>query len=181
MVKPSKTQPMKPLIAILAILCCPVFAFCQDITGLWKGSLYNNDTQQTLQYEVLVSKNDHGKYTGVSHTWFVINDKKYYGIKKVDVRIAKDGKIVLQDAELIANNYPDLSAKPASQLNVLDLSNPGEDASLEGGFRTIRTKEYAVSMTGHINLKKTSVLAQSDLLDYLHKNEKDNMLTVAVK
>ena len=172
---------MKPIIAIVAILCCPIFAFCQDISGLWKGSIYNDVTQQTLQYEVLVSKNDHGKYSAVSHTWFLINDKKYYGIKKVDVRIAKDGKIVLQDAELIANNYPDPSPKPALQLDVLDINNAGADASLEGPFHTIRTKEYSVSLTGHINLKKTSSLAQSDLLDYLQKNDKENTLTAAVK
>ena len=172
---------MKLIIAILAILCCPIFALCQDITGLWKGSLYNNDTQQTLQYEVLVSKNDHGKYTGVSHTWFSINDKKYYGIKKVDVRIARDGKIVLQDAEVIANNYPENSPKPATQLNVLDMNNPGEEASLAGPFRTIRTKEAAIPMTGTVSLKKTSLLAQSDLMDYLNKNSKDNTLTAAVK
>ena len=172
---------MKPLIVIIAVLCCPIFALCQEITGLWKGSIYNDVTQKTLQYEVLVSKNDHGKYTAVSHTWFEINDKKYYGIKKVDVRIAKDGKIVLQDAELIANNYPDPSPKPALQLNVLDLNNPGDEAKLEGPFRTIRTKEYPVALTGNINLKKTSLLAQSDLLEYLNKNSKDNTLTAAVK
>ena len=172
---------MKPLIAIIAVLCCPIFALCQDITGLWKGSIYNDVTQKTLQYEVLVSKNDHGKFTALSHTWFDINDKKYYGIKKVDVRIAKDGKIVLQDAEVIANNYPDPSAKPALQLNILDLNNPGDDASLDGQFRTVRTKEYTVSLTGRINLKKTSMLAQSDLMDYLQKNSKDNTLTAALK
>ncbi len=172
---------MKQLIVIIAVLCSPVLALCQDITGLWKGSLYNDITQQTLQYEVLVSKNAHGKYSALSHTWFLINDKKYYGVKKVDVRIAKDGKIVLQDAELIANNYPDPSPKPALQLNILDMSNAGEDANLEGPFRTIRTKEYGVSLTGHISLKKTSMLVQSDLMDYLQKNNKDNGLTAAVK
>lgn len=172
---------MKPLIFTLLVLCLPVFAFCQDITGLWKGSIYNDETQQTLQYEVLVTKNDHGKLSAVSHTWFSINDKKYWGIKKVDVRMAKDGKIVLQDAQLIANNYPDPSPKLALQLDVLDFNNPGEDASLEGPFHTIRTKEYAVSLTGHINLKKTSMLAQSDLMDYLHKNDKDNTLTAGTK
>jgi len=172
---------MKRLIFTLLVICLPAIAFCQDITGLWKGSIFNDATQQTLQYEVLISKNDHGKFTAVSHTWFLLNDKKYFGIKKVDVRIAKDGKIVLQDNELIANNYPNSSPKLALQLNVLDLSNPGADANLEGPFRTIRTKEYAVSLTGHTNLKKTSLLAQSDLLDYLQKNDKDNTLTAATK
>jgi len=172
---------MKPIIIIIAVLCSPILALCQDITGLWKGSLYNDVTQKTLQYEVLVSKNSNGKYTAVSHTWFELNDKKYYGIKKVDVRIAKDGKIVLQDAELIANNYPEPSPKPALQLNVLDMNNPGEDASLAGPFRTVRTKEYPVALTGSVNLKKTSLLAQSDLMDYLNKNSKDNTLTAALK
>ena len=172
---------MKLLIFTLLVICLPAISFCQDITGLWKGSIFNDETQQTLQYEVLVSKNDHGKFSAVSHTWFLINDKKYYGIKKVDVRVAKDGKIVLQDAELIANNYPDPSPKLALQLNVLDLSNPGADANLDGPFRTIRTKEYSVSLTGHTTLRKSSLLAQSDLLDYLQRNNKENTLTAATK
>ena len=172
---------MKPIITILVALCFPIFALCQDITGLWKGSLYNDVTGKTLQYEVLVSKNDNGKYSAMSHTWFLINEKKYFGIKKVDVRIAKDGKIVLQDAELIANNYPDPSPKPALQLNILDLANAAGDVSLEGPFRTVRTKEYSVSLTGHISLKKTSLVAQSDLMDYLQRNNKENTLTAAVK
>ena len=49
------------------------------------------------------------------------------------------------------------------------------------GVQTCALPIYAVSLTGHINLKKTSMLAQSDLLDYLQKNSKDNTLTAAVK
>ena len=171
---------MKPLIFILAVLCCPLFSLCQDITGLWKGSILNDATQQTLQYEVLISKNN-GKYTGMSHTWFLIDDKKYYGVKKVDVRIAKDGKIVLQDAKLVGNNYPENSPKLALQLNVLDLANPGADAVLDGPFKTIRTKEYGTELTGHINLKKAGPFVQSDLMEYLQKNSKDSNLTVSNK
>jgi len=155
---------MKPLILIAAIFCCPLFSLCQDISGLWKGSIHNDSTNKTLDYEVFIMKNN-GKYSGVSHTWFQVGDKKYFGIKKVQVRKAKDGKIVIQDGDLIANDYPGDAPKKVRQLNVLDLS----DLALDGQFMTIPTREYS-EVTGQVNLKKVSELSQSDLMDYLNKN-----------
>ena len=124
---------MKNFTLIVVALCCPIFAFCQDITGLWKGTIFNDSTQQSLQYEVVITKVK-GKYTGLSHTWFLVGDKKYYGIKKINVRVAKDGKIVMQDASLLEDNYPELPSKHVMQLNVLDLANAGDEPSLDGLF-----------------------------------------------
>ncbi|MEO7046038.1 MAG: hypothetical protein ABI091_12080 [Ferruginibacter sp.] len=167
---------MKYFLPVLLIFCCPLFAHSQDITGLWKGTMFNDSTQQTLQYEVYISK-EKGKYTGISHTWFLINDVKYYGIKKIKVHIAKDGKIILQDAELIENNYPVAESRNVSQLNVLDLQNKDNEAALDGLFVTNRTREYN-QLTGHINVKRVSLLSDSDLGRYLQKNGLENSLTV---
>ncbi|MEO6254641.1 MAG: hypothetical protein ABIO79_15120, partial [Ferruginibacter sp.] len=82
---------MKNFTLLTLVLCCPIIAFCQDITGLWKGTIFNDSTKQTLPYEIVISK-EKGKLTGYSHTSYVINDKKYYGIKKMNIRVAKDGK-----------------------------------------------------------------------------------------
>ena len=167
---------MKYIIQLLAAICFPVFVFCQDITGLWKGTIFNNCTQQSLEYEIMISK-DKGKFTALSHTWFLIEGKKYYGIKKVKVRIARDGKIVLQDEQLMEDNYPMLPYKNVRQLNILDLASQGTDTRLEGPFVTNRTKEFD-ELTGYINIKRVSESSQSSLMQYLNRGIIGNDITV---
>lgn len=170
---------MKYFVYIMVAMCFPMHVFSQDITGLWKGTLFNDDSKQTLDYEIFISK-DKGKYTAYSHTWFLINEKKYYGIKKIKVRVAKDGKIIMQDAELVDNNYPVAPNKNIQQLNVLDLANLGDEATLDGAFVTNDTKQYK-GLTGHVNIKRVSPYSQSDLMPYLQKNKIENTLTVVAK
>ena len=169
---------MKQFLPLLVALCCPIFAFCQDITGLWKGTMFNDSTQKSLPYEMVISK-ENGKYTGYSHSWFLVDGKEYYGVKKIKVRVAKDGKIVMQDAELIENNYPGGPDKNVYQLNVLDLANIGNEITLQGPFVTNRTKVYT-ELTGSINVKKVSELTGSELMTFLQKNGMDKSFT-AVK
>jgi hypothetical protein len=169
---------MKYLLYIITALCFPATSFCQDIAGLWKGTMYNDSTKQFLPYEMVINK-ENGKYTGFSHSWFAVNGKQYYGIKKIKVRVAKDGKIVIQDAGLIENNYPVSPDKNVSQLNVLDLSNNGTETILDGPFVTNRTKNYN-ELTGRISIKKVNPLTESALMEYLQKNGSGNGLT-AVK
>ncbi|MEO7308362.1 MAG: hypothetical protein ABIR78_13505 [Ferruginibacter sp.] len=169
---------MKNFTLLMVVLCSPIFAFCQDITGLWKGTIFNDSTKQTLQYEIVISK-EKGKLTGYSHTSYVINEKKYYGIKKMNIRVAKDGKIIMQDVKQVENNYPVTPNKNVIQLNVLDLANSGADASLDGLFVTNRSKDF-LALSGHINIKKVNALSPSDLVQYLQKNTGEENLT-AVK
>jgi len=168
---------MKALIHIIVALCCPMMVFCQDITGLWKGTMYNDSTKQSLDYEIVVNKIK-GKLTGFSHTSYVLNDQKYYSIKKIDVRIARDGKIVFQDAKMLENNYPAQQYKNVIQLNVLDLANSGNESFMDGIFVTNRSKEYQ-AFTGRMSIKKVNPLvAQSDLWKYLQKNTQEDNMTV---
>ncbi len=169
---------MKNLILVMVALCSPVFVFCQDITGLWKGTMFNDSTHQSLQYELVISKKN-GKYTGFSHTWFMVDDKKYYGIKKINIRVAKDGKIVMQDAKLIEENYPMLPNKDIIQLNVLDLATQADETTLNGLFVTNRTKQRK-EITGQISIKKVNPSSQSDLVQYLEKNSGEST-TLTVK
>ena len=167
---------MKYFVPILVALCFPMMAFCQDITGLWKGTMYNDSTQKALPYELYVVK-ENGKYTGYTHSWFLVNGQQYYGIKKVKIRIAKDGKIVIQDATLIQNNYP-VAPDNVSQLNVLDLASSGTEATMDGPFVTNRTRTYT-ELTGRINIKKASTVTDSALMEYLAKNGIESNLTVS--
>lgn len=170
---------MKYFLPALIAVFLPMFAFCQDITGLWKGTMYTDTTKQSLPYELYITRSE-GKYTGYTYSWFLIDGQKYYGIKKVAVRVAKDGKVVIQDARMIDNNYPVAPDKNVFQLNVLDLAANGADATLDGPFETNASKKYQ-ALTGHINIKKASLLSDSDLLAYLQKNGIEGTLTVSSK
>ena len=169
---------MKKLIFAVIVLCSPVFVFCQDITGLWSGTMLNDSTQQSLPYEIFISKIK-GKYTGFSQTCFMVDDKKYYGIKKINVRIAKDGKIVIQDAAAVENNSPVSADKNVIQLNVLDLVNQDNETILNGAFVTNRSRAYR-ELTGRISLKRVSSSTESSLMKYLQKTNEENDIT-AVK
>ena len=167
---------MKYLIPVLVALCFPMMVFCQDITGLWKGTMYNDSTNQSLDYEIVISKVK-GKLTGFSHTSYVLNSVKYYGIKKINVRVAKDGKIVMQDAKMIENNYPDKQNKNVIQLNVFGLANSGAETFLDGLFVTNRSREFN-QLTGRLSIKKVNPLvSQSVLLKYLDPNTAEDNLT----
>ncbi len=164
---------MKRIILAVAVFCSPLLSTSQNITGLWKGTIYNDSTKQSLPYEVYITK-ENGKLSGYSHTWFAVDGKKYYGIKKVKVRMAKDGKVVVQDDVLLVNDYPNVD-KNVYQLNVLSITTVNEETVLDGPFVTNRTKQYS-ELTGHINLKKAAVNDQSALLDFLQRNSPENTI-----
>lgn len=138
----------------------------QDITGLWKGTLYNDTTKKFYRYEIGISE-EKGKLSGFSHTFFIAGDKEYYGVKKVKVK-RTDGKIIIEDAGLIANNYPEAPARGVKQLNVLTLEIKDSIMTLSGPFTTNRTKEYS-QLTGTVNLQRKNDFWQSALVPHLQE------------
>ncbi|MFI5133787.1 MAG: hypothetical protein ACHQEB_05595 [Chitinophagales bacterium] len=159
---------MKKFFVTASLLLSSTFIFSQDIAGLWKGTMYNDSTRLTLPYEMLIKK-EKGKYTGFTYTRFLIGGQEYYGIKKVKVSVAKDGKIVILDDKLLENNYPVPADKSMKQLNVLDLLSGASENTLDGVFVTNMTKHFT-EVTGHINVKRTSVFTESSLMQYLQKD-----------
>ena len=138
----------------------------KDITGLWKGTLYNDTTQEFYRYEVAISE-EKGKLSGFSHTWFILDDKQYFGVKKV--RIKKiNNKIIIEDAVLISNNYPVEPAKGVRQLNILELNVTDSSLTLTGPFTTNQTKDYSV-LTGAISLSRKNDYWQSALVPHLEE------------
>jgi hypothetical protein len=73
------------LIILCSLLFCSAQLFAQkedvDITGLWRGTMYNDSTQKFLRYEIAISKSEKGKLSGFSHTFFILDDKEYHGVK----------------------------------------------------------------------------------------------------
>lgn len=155
---------MKSIRLIFVAFCCPIAVFCQDITGLWTGTLYNDSSNQYYDYEIAISK-ENGKYVGFSQTLFLIENRNYFGLKKVKVKIANDGRIVLEDGEMVLNNYPQQPTKNVRQLNVLTLNTTKGEDTLTGFFVTNRTKKFA-SLTGKVTLKKKAGLSNSEFARY---------------
>jgi hypothetical protein len=150
----------------ILILLFPLNVSAQDITGLWKGTMYNDTTQKTLKYEIAISQNGK-KLSGYCHTYFVIDDREYHGIKKVKIR-QQDGKIIIEDDGLVANNYPVSPPKGVRQLNILTLSITDSLMILSGPFTTNRTKEYR-SLTGSISVQRKNNYSQSALIPHLQE------------
>ncbi|MDB5200924.1 MAG: hypothetical protein JWQ27_333 [Ferruginibacter sp.] len=167
---------MKSFITIFAILCLPMALFSQDISGRWKGTIYNDSTKQSLQYEIVINK-ENGRYSGFSHTWFLIGEKKYYGLKKVKVHIAKDGKVIIEDAALLENNYPLLPDNRIRQLNVLEFRE-GAEPVLDGIFVTNRTKQFN-ELTGRINVRRVSSITAEDVTQYVQRTVQENNPTAS--
>lgn len=154
-------------LGILFCLLFPLQLFAQDITGLWKGVLYNDTTQKLLRYEIAISQKRKKLY-GYSYTFFIYEDKVYQGLKKVKIKKEND-KIIIEDDGLIAHNYPIPPNKNVRQLNVLTLLIEDSVMKMIGPFSTNRTKEF-YSLTGSVEVKKRNdFYKQSALIPHLEE------------
>jgi len=143
-----------------------VFAQEQDLTGLWKGYMYNDTTQLNYKYEIAISESK-GKLKGFSHTYFIFEDKEYHVVKKIKFK-KKDDKLIVEDVEMIANNYPLARPKGVHQLTVLNFEMKGNVMILAGLFSTNRTKNFR-SVTGYIHVERKSDFRQSALIPHLEE------------
>ncbi|MGC4101048.1 hypothetical protein [Ferruginibacter sp.] len=138
----------------------------QDVTGLWTGFMYNDTTQQNYRYEIAISENK-GKLFGYSHTYFIVDDKQYHGVKKL--KIKRDGdKIITEDDELIVNNYPIPPAKGVHQENRLVLEIKDTVMILSGLYSTNRTRDYR-PLTGYVHVERKKDYQQSALVPHLQE------------
>lgn len=138
-----------------------------DITGLWKGTMYNDTTQLYYRYEIAISQNEKGKLSGFSHTYFILDNKEYHGVKKI--KIKRDGdEIITTDVELIANNYPIKPPKGVHVSNTLTFEIKKGTMSLSGAFNTNRTREYAPA-TGFIKVERKTNFHESALIPHLEE------------
>lgn len=152
------------ILALLYFFSSFLTLSAQDITGLWKGYMYNDTTQKNYKYEIAISEN-HGKLTGYSHTYFIIDDKEYHGLKRLKIH-RQDDKIIVQDVELVSHNYPIEPPKGVHQLNMLTLQIKDTVMILSGMFTTNHTREYH-PVTGFIHVERKKNYSQSALLPLL--------------
>jgi hypothetical protein len=154
---------MKLLKLIFLALCCPIAVFCQDITGLWTGTIFNEASNLYYDYEIAISK-EHGKYVGFSQTLFLAENRSYFGLKKLKVKVLQDGKVMLEDGGLVLNKNPQQTSA-VRQLNVLRLQTDNGEDFLSGVFMTNKTKKFA-ALTGKVKLKKKANLSSSEFTRY---------------
>src|SRR5688572_3941064 len=130
----------------LIILLLPLKLFSQDLEGVWTGTIYNDTTRKYIPYEIAISGSK-GKLSGYSHTIFSgENNAQETGVKSVKIK-KKGDKILIEDDELIYNNYTSPPPKGVRQYSVLTFTSGPAGEYLVGAFNTNRTKEYA-SATG---------------------------------
>lgn len=153
-------------LAVFFICCSLKLSAQQDVTGLWTGFMYNDTTQQNYRYEIAISE-EKGKLFGYSHTYFIVDDKQYHGVKKL--KIKRDGnKVITEDDELIVNNYPIPPAKGVHQQNKLVLEIKDTVMILSGMYSTNRTRDYH-PVTGYVHVERRKNYSQSALVPHLQE------------
>ncbi len=157
---------MKNLCLIALIALGPLFSDAQSIHGLWSGTLTNDSTHRVQNFELGLSEY-RGKITGYTYTTFIDNDTFYYSIKRVRAE-RKDGRLVIEDDEMVANNFPEKASKHVRQTTVFPLINDSTIDISNGRWNTNRTKKY-YSIGGSSSITVLQNEQQSDLLAHLQE------------
>ena len=160
-------------------LLLPLKLFSQDLEGVWAGTIYNDTTRKYIPYEIAITENK-GKLSGFSHTIFTSeNNKPETGVKSLKIK-KKGDKLLIEDDELIYNNYIDPPPKGVRQYSVLNLTSGPSGEYLVGAFNTNRTKEYA-SATGTIHLQKKEKITETKIIPKLDELKLSNSLSFIQK
>ncbi len=164
---------MKNLYFLVLLLAFPFVLSAQNIHGLWSGTLVNDSTHRTQNFELGLSEY-RGKITGYTYTTFIDNDTFYYSIKRIKAE-RKDGKLVIEDVEMVANNFPEKAAKHVKQTTTFPLINDTTIDITKGRWGTNQTKKY-YSIGGSASIKEQEEEKESDLLAHLQEmNVKTNI------
>lgn len=155
---------MKNLIAILFLLPC-FFCSAQKVGGFYKGTLYNDSTKMTQNYELALAER-RGKIMGYAYVTFVANDTFYYGIRKINAKIVGDSLIV-EDDKFIANNFPESPAKHVARTVTIPLNGQKDSlVNINGRWKTNRTKIY-YSVPGSVTASRSDDSSSSALFAHL--------------
>ncbi|MGN6163121.1 MAG: hypothetical protein ACTHOF_01140 [Flavisolibacter sp.] len=155
----------------LLLLLLPFKIFAQDLTGVWTGFIQSGENK--LTYELAISA-DKDEWNGYALTIFTFNGKDNMGIKSIRLK-NKNGKIALEDHELVYDNYS-TPPKKVKLLASLFLKKRDTVFTLDGSFftRSLDFREQnKTGFTGTIHLQKqnhekpTELMAKLDELNLL--------------
>lgn len=151
----------------LIFLLLPLKLFSQDLDGVWTGTLYHDTLRKYFPYELAITETK-GKISGFSHTIFIDeNNRRETGVKALKIR-KKGGKILIEDDDLVYNNYTTPPPKGVRQYTVLNVVPSDSGLLLIGVFNTNQTKIYSVA-TGIIHLRKKEKVNETQLIPMLEE------------
>lgn len=156
---------MKNQLILALILSLSLFSSAQKkVGGFYKGTLFNDSTKMVQQYELALAEY-RGKVMGYSYVTFVVNDTFYYGIRKINAKIAGDSLIV-EDDKMIANNFPESPAKHVNRTVTIPFNGQDSLVSINGRWKTNKTKIY-YAVPGSVEATKSSDSSGSALFAHL--------------
>jgi hypothetical protein len=150
----------------------------QNIHGLWSGTLVNDSMHRTQNFELGLSEY-RGKITGYTYTTFIENDTFYYSVKRIRAE-RKDGKLIIEDVEMVGNNFPEKASKHVKQTTTFPLINDSTIDISNGSWTTNQTKKY-YSIHGSAKIKEQQDEKESDLLAHLQEMKVKNDIAVNQK
>ncbi len=147
---------MTQFLKILLLFLLPLQTLAQtgvttdkDITGLWKGTVITPELN--LPYEIIITRTN-GILSGYSHTTFTVRGEEIVSVKKVVVRFKND-KIIIEDEDMLFNNFREEAPKKIKQTNKLTLDESGKVWKLYGTFEA-RALRMLKPAEGTIDLEK---------------------------
>ena len=157
---------MKKCVLFVFLFSC-FTAVAQNVSGLYSGTLYNDTTKQTQIYELALS-DYRGKVTGYAYATFIANDTSYYSIRRVR-GAKKGGNLVVEDGEMIANNFPNGPDKGVRRVTQIPLNNLSEADTLghfNATWKTTATKQF-YSLPGVMAMQRRTDSSGSALVAHL--------------
>ena len=169
---------IRALLFALAVFCC-VTGIAQgrkDITGAWTGWVKTKDKKIT--YEVVISDSS-GILIGFSKIIFTNKNMTFYAIKSLQIAMESDS-YVLEEMELLDNNFEEEAPKKIKQINTLDLEMTNKLMMFKGAFKTKATMGLR-SAEGEVYLQKAALPDSSELFVALEKMGKTEDLSFVKK
>jgi len=157
---------MKNLYLFVFLLMSPFALLAQNIHGIWSGTMVNDTLRVVQNFELGLSEY-RGKITGYTYQTYIIKDTFYYSVKRVKAE-RKDGFLIVEDVERLADNFPDKAAKKVRMTATFPLINDTTINFLQGHWSTNQTKVY-YSVGGNVHLQELQDEKESDLLAHLQE------------
>jgi hypothetical protein len=170
----KKWSSLKSILPILFFILAPLFMLAQDLSGLYMGVL-QSEKMKKQNFEMIISEYRE-KVTGYSYTTFIINDTFYYSVKRIKGE-RKDGMLVLQDVEMIRDNYPGKVSRGVKVTTSFPLINDSTIDINNGKWETNKTKKF-YAINGEANLEKQQDDYASSMVPHLAELKIETEFTV---
>jgi hypothetical protein len=158
----------------LQMLAQPELTAKDDITGLWKGTVITRELN--LPYELIITRQN-GVLTGYSHTSFTVRGEEIVSVKKLKLTFKKD-HIIIEDDDLLFNNFTEEAPKKIKQTNTVTLETSGKVWRLYGTFEA-KALRMLKPADGTVELEKKDSPADSKLYAKLGELNLSNTISFA--